>query len=135
MKIFPSLHVNFPYNGQFDFLNYRCYFSCGYFKAGPFLNVSGFNDWVQLAALPRLPISKRPPDPYRLLLPDICSIYFSHGDLNLENVVISDTQGSRRVMGVLDWEQAGWYPEYWEYCKLIIAGHHDHEWLSLDGLT
>lgn len=33
-EIFPLLHVNFPCNVQLDFINNRCYFSSGYFKAG-----------------------------------------------------------------------------------------------------
>jgi hypothetical protein len=27
----------------------------------------------------------------------------------------------------VDWEQAGWYPEYWEYCKLLEAVPDNHE--------
>ncbi|KND87421.1 hypothetical protein TOPH_07925 [Tolypocladium ophioglossoides CBS 100239] len=103
------------------------YFRAGR-KAGPFHSVSAFNDWVQLSALPRLPISEKPADPYRLLLPDTCSVFFSHGDLNLQNIIISDAQGCRGIAGIVDWEQAGWYPEYWEYCKLTIPGPCNHEW-------
>lgn len=24
-----------------------------------------------------------------------------------------------RITGIIDWEYAGWYPEYWEYVKMI----------------
>ncbi|KAI1124789.1 kinase-like protein [Nemania abortiva] len=121
-------HSSYPFIGSINSGQVQdIYFRCGH-EAGPFLNVSDFNNWVQLAALPMIPISKRPPDPYRHLLPDKCSIHFSHGDLNLENIIISNTQGSRRIIGILDWEQAGWYPEYWEYCKLIMGARYSHEW-------
>lgn len=103
------------------------YFRGGH-EVGPFHNTLAFNDWVQLAALPGFPMSERPPDPYRSLLPDKCSIYFTHGDLHLGNIIVSGTPGSRKVVGILDWEQAGWYPEYWEYCKLLIPGPCNHEW-------
>ncbi|ROT39297.1 kinase-like protein [Sodiomyces alkalinus F11] len=103
------------------------YFRGGH-EAGPFHSVPSFNDWVQLAALPGLPISERPADPYRLFLPDSCAVYFSHGDLHLQNIIVSDTPGCRRIIGIVDWEQAGWYPEYWEYCKMTIAGPYNHEW-------
>lgn len=103
------------------------YFRAGY-EAGPFHNVPSFNDWVQLAALPGLPMAERPDDPYRPFLPDMCSVYFSHGNLHLQNIILSDIPGCRRIIGIVDWEQAGWYPEYWEYCKLTIAGLYNHDW-------
>ncbi|RMD44143.1 hypothetical protein DV735_g934, partial [Chaetothyriales sp. CBS 134920] len=40
---------------------------------------------------------------------------FSHGDLGMHNIL---AQGGR-ITGVVDWEYAGWYPEYWEYVKMI----------------
>ncbi|KAI0542835.1 kinase-like protein [Xylaria digitata] len=36
---------------------------------------------------------------------------FTHGDLNPFNIFL---RGSR-VVGIIDWEFAGWYPSYWEY--------------------
>lgn len=36
---------------------------------------------------------------------------FTHGDLNPFNVFVRDGL----VVGILDWEFAGWYPAYWEY--------------------
>lgn len=36
---------------------------------------------------------------------------FTHGDLNPSNIFV---QGDR-VVGIIDWEFAGWYPHYWEY--------------------
>ncbi len=36
---------------------------------------------------------------------------FTHGDLNPSNIIIRDSQ----VVGIIDWEFAGWYPYYWEY--------------------
>lgn len=26
---------------------------------------------------------------------------------------------SPRVTGIIDWHEAGWYPEYWEYTKAV----------------
>ena len=97
-------------------------------EAGPFHTVSAFNDWVQFTALPWLPVSERPVDPYRPLLPDICNVYFTHADLHLYNIIISDTPSRRSIVGIVDWGQAGWYPEYWEFCKLTIIGQHTHKW-------
>lgn len=36
---------------------------------------------------------------------------FTHGDLNPFNIFVSGDQ----VSGIIDWEFAGWYPDYWEY--------------------
>jgi hypothetical protein len=42
-------------------------------------------------------------------------IVFTNGDLDPRNILV---QGGR-VSGIVDWEQAGWYPEYWEYVKAM----------------
>ncbi|AEO66513.1 uncharacterized protein THITE_2114640 [Thermothielavioides terrestris NRRL 8126] len=36
---------------------------------------------------------------------------FTHGDLNPSNIFVR----GNRVVGIIDWEFAGWYPYYWEY--------------------
>ncbi|KAK4574083.1 hypothetical protein LTR86_001844 [Recurvomyces mirabilis] len=40
-------------------------------------------------------------------------VCFTHGDLGVQNILVRDA----KVVAVLDWECAGWYPEYWEYTK------------------
>ena len=40
-----------------------------------------------------------------------CPVVFTHGDLSSLNVLASGD----RVVGIVDWETAGWYPSYWEY--------------------
>ncbi|OJD11001.1 hypothetical protein AJ78_08140 [Emergomyces pasteurianus Ep9510] len=42
-------------------------------------------------------------------------IKFTHGDLHLNNIMISSTE-SPRILAVIDWAHAGWYSEYWEQC-------------------
>lgn len=39
---------------------------------------------------------------------------FTHGDLNPFNILVRDDQ----VLGIIDWEFAGWYPSYWEYTSV-----------------
>lgn len=90
-------------------------------EAGPFSNARDFNDRLQFWAMQWLPLSKRPPDPYRALLPNTSSIRFSHADLHLANIMISGPPGSRSVAAILDWGMSGWYPEYWEYCKMVLG--------------
>lgn len=38
-------------------------------------------------------------------------LVFTHGDLSSLNVLASGD----KVVGIIDWETAGWYPSYWEY--------------------
>ncbi|KAL7269000.1 hypothetical protein RUND412_008355 [Rhizina undulata] len=35
----------------------------------------------------------------------------AHGDLAPRNVIVSNG----KIASIIDWETAGWYPEYWEY--------------------
>jgi aminoglycoside phosphotransferase len=42
-------------------------------------------------------------------------IVFTHGDLKHHNILV---QGGR-ITGFLDWESAGWYPEYWEFTTAL----------------
>ncbi|KAI9747698.1 MAG: hypothetical protein M4579_007411 [Chaenotheca gracillima] len=56
-------------------------------------------------------------------------IVLTHGDFLPRNILI---QGDK-VVAILDWEMAGWYPEYWEYCKIMYhpawqAGWANEKW-------
>ncbi|KAH8160006.1 hypothetical protein CIB48_g8241 [Xylaria polymorpha] len=39
---------------------------------------------------------------------------FAHCDLAPRNVLVDE---AGRITGLIDWEFAGWYPDYWEYAK------------------
>ena len=43
-------------------------------------------------------------------------IVFSHNDLLPRNILV-DHNG--QLVGILDWEMAGWFPEYWEYTTAL----------------
>ena len=48
-------------------------------------------------------------------VPQIC---FSHADLRPANIVVkADQQGNYSISSILDWEMAGFYPDYWESVK------------------
>ncbi|KAM5438413.1 hypothetical protein MferCBS31731_004990 [Microsporum ferrugineum] len=47
--------------------------------------------------------------------------FFTHADLNPTNIMID--QG--KLSGILDWECAGFYPEYWEFTKGIYCVEND----------
>jgi aminoglycoside phosphotransferase (APT) family kinase protein len=48
-------------------------------------------------------------------------VCFTHADLASCNVVIENG----RISGIIDWSQAGWYPEYWEDSRLMLLAKYD----------
>ncbi|KAK4092926.1 hypothetical protein Purlil1_2851 [Purpureocillium lilacinum] len=90
---------------------------------GPFATIGEFHD--SLVA----PIKKSPrPDwvaKYRKLLPDTYSVVFAHADLSWENILVDAESGD--ITAVLDWEMAGFWPEWWEYRKALY-GSRAREW-------
>ena len=68
---------------------------------GPFPDEAAFHDYL---------VTHRPPAPDEVQRTGH-TIRFSHGDLALRNVLVD---GRGRLVGLVDWENAGWYPEYWE---------------------
>jgi hypothetical protein len=55
-------------------------------------------------------------------LPYDSPIVFTHSDLNFHNILITprDRWTSERphVMAIIDWDQSGWMPSFWEYGKV-----------------
>lgn len=54
-------------------------------------------------------------------------IVFSHADLNPRNILVdhvaqADGRSGWRVTGIVDWENSGYYPEYWDYTKAMFEG-------------
>ena len=107
----------------------RIRLECGIAKRTPGLGIRA-DVVMEFISAPWVPVAERAPDPYRPLLPDTAPIFFSHADLYPGNIlVVKSPQGSQTsISGIVDWEQAGWYPDYWEYCKTMIVGRYDDEW-------
>ncbi|KAI0964779.1 kinase-like protein [Xylaria arbuscula] len=56
-------------------------------------------------------------------LPHLDQSVFTHADLAPRNVLVDDRG---EITGLIDWEFAGWYPDYWEYAKTQV------QWLAED---
>lgn len=54
---------------------------------------------------------------------------FTHGDLAPRNILV---QEDGTVTAIVDWETAGWYPEYWEYTKARFMVEH-RDWMAVVG--
>lgn len=52
-------------------------------------------------------------------------IVFCHGDLSPDNIIVDEHM---RVIGLLDWEDAGYYPECWENIKFYSRPAMVNEW-------
>jgi aminoglycoside phosphotransferase (APT) family kinase protein len=53
-------------------------------------------------------------------------IVFTHGDLNPRNILAENG----KITGIVDWENAGWFPEYWEYTKAHYSVRSVIRWLA-----
>jgi hypothetical protein len=56
---------------------------------------------------------RRTPEEVADALPPSSSV-LTHCDLVPRNILVYGT----RITGIIDWEFAGWYPEYWEYTNM-----------------
>ncbi|KAL2217267.1 kinase-like domain-containing protein [Thermoascus aurantiacus ATCC 26904] len=97
-------------------------------EAGPFSSVTEFHDWFTFLCRRRMPDPYSiPVEPFRYQLPDNAAIKFTHGDLHRSNTIVTGSE-PRHVVGIVDWEQAGWLPEYWEARKARWTAHWTEEW-------
>ncbi|KAK1771406.1 kinase-like protein [Phialemonium atrogriseum] len=54
-----------------------------------------------------------------------CSV-FTHGDIRPGNILVNKQS---QIVGLLDWENAGFYPDYWEYAMTMrLMPRRGHEW-------
>lgn len=51
-------------------------------------------------------------------------IYFTHGDLAPRNIMVKDG----KITGLVDWGNAGWFPEHWELVKAMWCPSLDEDW-------
>ena len=94
---------------------------------GPFDSEYDFNSFLIE------PVSKCPTpgiaEHYRQRLSNNHAITFTHADLCYTNILVDQDTG--HISGILDWEMAGWWPEYWEYSKALFGFGHARWWVDL----
>lgn len=105
--------------------------------SGPFANQSDMNEGI----LERLRQSE--PAPYVEFMRGLIEgtlhdhrTVLTHGDLQPKNIMINrigtQEDGSGRFeIRLIDWEMAGWYPEFWEFCSATIACRWKPNWLEM----
>ena len=51
-------------------------------------------------------------------------VHFTHGDLLPHNILVDGS----KITAIIDWETAGYYPEFWEYCRMHDLGLMTSAW-------
>lgn len=54
-------------------------------------------------------------------------VVFTHGDFKHHNIMVHNGH----ISGFLDWESAGWYPDFWEFTTPLRFGPIDFWWNTL----
>lgn len=57
-------------------------------------------------------------------MPKTERIVLTHGDFVPRNILVREGN----VVAIVDWEMAGFYPEYWEYAKAHFFADYEHPW-------
>lgn len=93
---------------------------------GPFPNIQSFHRHLRTGMDfdPRLNAEIQ--DFIRLHDRDHWPIMFTHGDLSSMNVLVRGDD----IVGIIDWETAGWYPSYWEYTTACQVNPHNSFWIK-----
>ncbi|BDD61520.1 hypothetical protein MAP00_006562 [Monascus purpureus] len=97
------------------------------FPIGPFHSVSEFHDFLVSPV-------KRCPRPelylkYRKQFSDDFAIHFAHADFSYDNILVDEKTGD--ITGIIDWEMAGFWPEWWEYRKALFGSGCQRWWLDI----
>ncbi|KAH7401865.1 hypothetical protein DE146DRAFT_651783 [Phaeosphaeria sp. MPI-PUGE-AT-0046c] len=53
---------------------------------------------------------------------------FSHSDIQRKNVVVHRDTMQGLTVSLIDWEEAGWFPAYWEYFTALEGVQWDDDW-------
>lgn len=83
-----------------------------YFRPEDYPTRQDDQDWQDLKEMKRMQDGPWPPP------------VFTHGDLNPSNIYVR----GNRVVGIIDWEFAGWYPRYWEYTSAWYGNRLWQDW-------
>jgi hypothetical protein len=101
---------------------------------GPHATVSAFHDALAKVALKRPENYSDPRKEIEELsgFDDQVPIVFAHADLAKSNIILSEAgDGPCRLVAIIDWHQAGWYPQPWEYLKAALTDVYDSEWVRV----
>ncbi|RPA79512.1 kinase-like protein [Ascobolus immersus RN42] len=105
-------------------------------KYGPFNSEEEFNEGIVKALSDRFPPYARPP-PGQIVPKDYILVQsvralhghesvFTHADLHGGNILVKDG----KIVAILDWGEAGYWPEYWEFCRAHFLTSWSDDWME-----
>ncbi|KAK0490404.1 kinase-like protein [Armillaria novae-zelandiae] len=95
------------------FVHIRCGDRC---LVQPLKNIRSFHDMLlaNVSFVSRMPSLLQMASPVYAKPHKLC---FSHCNLNHTNILVTE---DGRLAAIIDWEAAGWFPEYWEYTSQVM---------------
>ncbi len=99
---------------------------------GPFHDAHEFHSWLRNGFTGNESSEGREESEQDVDIKRMCQIQDSrdyptkltHGDFSSQNIIIKND----KVAGIIDWEMAGWYPDYWEYTSAWHVNVYDEFW-------
>jgi len=101
-----------------------CRLPCGIERFGPFANTRDFHRFLRDGLDEAPPGHPEIEEMIRLHKQEWGPPVFSHGDLSSLNILVD----GERVVGIVDWETAGWWPPYWEYTTAHQVNPRNPSW-------
>lgn len=100
-------------------------------RFGPFSTVQDFHLWLREELRPEEHPNRNNDEDWQDIIKMVARQdgpwpppVFSHGDLNPFNILVRGD----RVVAIIDWEFAGWYPGYWEYTSAWLGNKTRQAW-------
>lgn len=109
-------HISENYIGAVGKKPFVCDIAMTGTMEGPFNTEHDFNDFLVGLYKRERPLSHFI-SLLRKLLKEGHNVVFSHGDLTPSNILIQHG----RLASIIDWEMAGFFPEYWEYARACLG--------------
>ncbi|PPR04742.1 hypothetical protein CVT24_006901 [Panaeolus cyanescens] len=86
-------------------------------SSGPICSEAEFNEFLTFSDIPPRHVAAGYRKWVFSMLRTDHRIVFTHGDFHPRNIMIDIDSGGSLKLGLVDWEMAGFYPEYWELLK------------------
>ncbi|KAG5955936.1 hypothetical protein E4U57_002992 [Claviceps arundinis] len=96
-------------------------------SAKPIKSVAEFEDFIFEGSDTATPVYV---EFLRGLMPLTNKIVFTHGDIRPANIMVRREDGKWTVTAIIDWEDSGFYPEYWDAIKTanLLTSREDFDW-------
>ncbi|GAO20121.1 hypothetical protein UVI_02061600 [Ustilaginoidea virens] len=107
----------------------------GYPRFGPFNSIREFHFWLREGMVDSSEAHKGINEEERQEMQKMITMQdkdrpmpvFTHGDLNPTNIIVR----GEKIVGFVDWEFSGWFPDYWEYTTAYCGNVVTTDWQGL----